>query len=159
MTTEEFEKRFIPLQEGIYRLAFHFLESQEEAEDLVQELYLKLLSNKDKLDPISNPKAYCITLARNLCLDKLRKRSRIKQDTLDKDIGGDTTSEETLIIKEKLQTVLTSIGSLPQKQQEILRMKVQEDMSYEEIAKKTGISNLSIRVMISTIRKKLRQSL
>jgi len=159
MTTEEFNIRYIPLQEGLYRLAFHFLESQEEAEDLVQELYLKLLSNKDSLDYISNPKAYSITLLRNLCLDKLRKKSRSKQSSLDKDIGGEITAEDELITKEKLTKVLAEIKKLPQKQQEILRMKIQEEMSYEDIAKKTGMSNLSIRVLISTVRKKLKTAL
>jgi len=72
MTPEEFARTYIPLGEDLYRLAFSMLGSEQEAEDAVQDLFVKLLSARNSLDRIRNPKAWSYVLMRNLCTDRLR---------------------------------------------------------------------------------------
>lgn len=56
MTAERFRKEYLPLQDELYRVAFYILESSPDAEDAVQDLYLKLWDAADALDGISSPK-------------------------------------------------------------------------------------------------------
>ena len=67
MTEKEFNSTYLSLAEACYRVAFYILESEADAEDALQELFLKLWKNRDSLDGIQNPKAYVMTLLRNLC--------------------------------------------------------------------------------------------
>ena len=71
MTERQFHTAYLSLAETLYRIAFYMLESEAEAEDALQELYLKLWDNRDSLDGVRSPKAYSITLLKNLCLDRI----------------------------------------------------------------------------------------
>ena len=73
MTESLFHKEFLPLAQTLYRIAFYMLESETEAEDAVQEVYAKLWESRDGLDGILSPKAYCIRMLKNLCLNRIRK--------------------------------------------------------------------------------------
>ena len=72
MTNTEFKRRFLPLQKMLYREAFRMLCDSFEAEDAVQNLYLKLWERKDELKNIVAPEAYCRTLLKNICIDRWR---------------------------------------------------------------------------------------
>lgn len=74
MTAEEFIRVYLPLGKGLYRVAFRLLGSQEEAEDAVQDLYLKVWAHREELDRVNNPQAWTLILLRNLCIDRLRAR-------------------------------------------------------------------------------------
>ena len=65
MTPEEFARLYLPLGDGFYQLALRLLDSQEEAEDAVQDLYVKLLSDRERLDTVQDPKAWGYVLLRN----------------------------------------------------------------------------------------------
>ena len=73
MTERTFHRDYVPLAETLYRIAFYMLESRAEAEDAVQELFLKLWETRDRLDEIQSPKAYSIRLLKNLCLHRIRQ--------------------------------------------------------------------------------------
>ena len=55
MSTEEFTELYLPLRGALYRVAFFILESEDDAMDAVQDLYLKLLSSPDALETVRNP--------------------------------------------------------------------------------------------------------
>ena len=77
MTEERFHKEYLSLADTLYRIAFYMLESRSEAEDAVQDVYLKLWNTRDALDGIRSPRAYSVTLLKNLCLDRLRRASHL----------------------------------------------------------------------------------
>lgn len=157
MNREEFCSIYVPLGEMLYKLAYYILESASDAEDSVQDLYIKLWNNRDVLCSINNPKAYCVTLLRNICIDKIRKRREYYEiDVGDEPIGIRGPSEE-IEEKESLKRVMTAIGKLPETQRKILHMRVFEELSYDEIAKRTGINKLTLRVMLSRARNKIRK--
>ena len=76
MTEQRFHSDYLTLAESLYRIAYYILESEAEAEDAVQELYLKLWKMRDALDGIQNPKAYAIRLLKNQCIDRIRRASK-----------------------------------------------------------------------------------
>lgn len=158
MNGREFSDIFLPLSDNFYRVALYLLEDSDDAEDAVQDLYIKLWNSRDTLDAVHNPGAYGITLLRNLCIDRIRSKGRRRREEVDDVVSDAAGADDTMAQKERLGCVMRALSRLPDKQREVLRMKVVEDLSYEEIQKRTGISYISLRVMVSQARKKLKSS-
>lgn len=158
MSTEEFTELYLPLRGALYRVAFFILESEDDAMDAVQDLYLKLLSSSDALETVRNPKAYCITLMRNICLDRVRKASRRPESEVMEAVSDESPADERMSDRQRIKDICQKLSSLPERERTVLRMKVFEDLSYDEIQKRTGIGYLSLRVLLSNARRKLRMS-
>ncbi|MBR0300519.1 MAG: RNA polymerase sigma factor [Bacteroidales bacterium] len=157
MTEKLFHTQYLSLAEALYKVAFYILETQQEAEDAVQELYLKLWKNKDVLDGIKNPKAYAMTILRNLCLDRIRQSSRIAEEEPAEQNEGSTDPYRQMDEKERLEKVLAAVKSLPERQREILILRTIQGLSFEEITERTGMNYLTIRVLLSRARQTIRK--
>lgn len=160
MTEREFKDTYMPLADGLYRVAFYLLESEVDARDAVQDLYVKLWNSRDSLDSIHNPKAYCITLIRNLCLDRMRRLSSNKSLELNENILSENDTGQQLESKERLKLIIEAMNEkLSENQRKVLIMRTIEDLSYEEISQRTGMNGLTLRVLISQARSKLKKVL
>lgn len=156
MTREQFIKLYLPLQEDLYRVAYYILESQQDAEDAVQDLYLRLYDGLDALDSVNNPRAYCITLIRNICIDRIRKTRLSGTDNLPQVPISETPQDERLSQRQQLKEILGRMSRLSKREQEVLKMKVFDGLSYDEIQARTGLSYLNLRVVLSNARRKLK---
>ena len=155
----EIKEIWLPLSDRFYRVAYHILESQEDAEDAVQELYLKLIKTPGKLTDIQDPAAFGITILRNICIDTIRRREKRKSEELHEYMVADVSSpDKAAAEKDKLRILIHEIEKLPQKQSMVLKMRTLEGLEYDEIAKRTGLSLINIRVLISIARKTLKKN-
>lgn len=159
MTSKEFTDTYLPLKDALYRVAYYLLESGTDAEDAVQDLYIKLWNSKDTLAKVCNPRSYCITLMKNLCIDRIRKASGKKSVELKDNLAETESTDNSVIRDELVQRIEKEIAGLPERQRKVLRMRVTEDLSNEEISIRTGMSNMTVRVLLSQARKKLRNTL
>ena len=161
MTHDEFKARYLPLSEGLFRIAFHYLEDSSDAQDTVQDLYIKLWNSKDKLDTVLNPQAYAYTLLRNLCIDRLRKNGSQGSDvdTVELAFPFRSTLKRSTVESVIISAALKHIEDLPPKQREIIRMRIFEELEYEEIARKLGMSEINTRVQLSLARKALKNKM
>lgn len=157
MTESAFHMVWIPLQGRFYRIAYYILESEADAKDAVQDLYLKLWNLRDHLELVHNPSAYGTMLLKNLCIDRIR-RARPTEPP-DQAAVLEPSADQALEAREELGLVQKAIGQLPDTQRKLLGLRVFEGLSYEEIAQKTGLSPLNIRVQVSLARKRIKQSL
>lgn len=157
MTSEVFKERISSLSSGLYRIAYRFLEDDAEAKDAVQDLLIKLWNQRGHLDGVSNLQAYSFTLIKNLCIDRIRKRSKQVNGYMPEKI--DEPPENSVYSRETLRRTLMLMEQLPPKQKEILRLRVFENLEYEEIAKRMGLSQINARVQLSIARKTLKQKL
>lgn len=156
----DFGNIWLPYADRFYRVAFHLLESGPDAEDAVQELYLKLWKARGSLGNVGNPAAYGISVLKNICIDRIRKRTIRHAEPLEKapplqDAPPETRSE----LKDTLRYLMNEMEKLPQKQRDVLRMRTIEGMEYKEIAQRTGLSQVHIRVLIAQARKTLKSRL
>ena len=140
MTPEVLTESFKSLSDGLYRVAYYILESQTDAEDAVQDLFIKLWNSREQLDTVLNLKAYCTTLMKNLCIDRLRKEQRVQVMEPGPDMAEARRVDEDYDAREKLERVMAAIERLPARQRDVMKMYVFEEMSYDEIAEKTGVS-------------------
>ena len=156
----EIKEIWLPLSNRFYRVAYHILESQQDAEDAVQELYLKLIKTPDKFSNIQDPAAYGITILRNICIDIIRRRERRRSEELHEYMIADVDSpDKAATEKDKLRMLIHEIDRLPQKQSKVLKMRAIEGLEYDEISQRTGLSQVNIRVLISIARKTLKKNL
>ena len=114
MRSSEFKMLVMPYSDRIYRMAYRFMGSREEAEDIVQEVYLKLWGLRKELNNYNSIEALSIRIARNLCLDKLRKR-KTSQEAMKLELNkGEAYSEtpfDSLERKEEKEVVLSLIAA------------------------------------------------
>ena len=159
MTSAKFTEDYLPLKDDLYKVAFYILESEPDAEDAVQDLYLKLWDAGDALDTIRVPKAYCISLLRNICIDRLRKYRPEGEEKIPQQTTDDSLQDERMSERQKIEAAIKQMSSLSDSERIVLKLKVFDDLSYEEIQKRTGLSQLSMRVHLSNARRKIRKSI
>lgn len=156
----DFNNIWIPLAERFYRVAFHLLESDQDAEDAVQELYLKLWAARSSLGSIMNPFAYGVSILKNICIDRIRRQSARKTEPLEKappleTVPGQGRSE----MKDTLRYLLAEMEKLPPNQRDVLKMRAVDGLEYEEISQRTGLSQVHVRVLVAKARKTLRSKI
>lgn len=156
----DFDNILISHAERFYRVAFHLLESREEAEDAVQELYLKLYESKHRLMAVSEPLAYGISVLRNICIDRIRRRTVRKAEPVDERIPlEEAPPDSRAASKDLLESLMTEMDKLPDRQAVVLKMKAVEGLDYKDISELTGLSQVHVRVLVSTARKTLKRRL
>lgn len=162
MKSSEFKLLVMPYSDRIYRMAYRLMGNQEEAEDIVQEVYLKLWGLRNELEKYNSIEALSIRIARNLCLDNLRRRKTrqeaIKLETVKAEVYPDTPAE-SLEKKEEKEVVRTLIAALPEPQRSLVHLRHIEGKEYDEIADMVNMNVNAIRVSISRARKQMREML
>lgn len=155
MTYEEFCTVWIPLGESLLATAAGILGSREDGEDALQDLYVKLWQQRDTLDLVHNPAGYATRVLKNLCIDRIRTRKPgvPLPPELEEYASGDVAIENL----EQIRLVSAAVLKLPQSQRRVLEMHALEGKSYEQISKETGMTQLSLRVLLSKARKTLRK--
>ena len=160
MDANDFKRKFLPYHRKLYRAAFHLMGNTQDAEDMVQEAYLKLWKRRNELPTdIANLEAYCVTLVKHVCHDALRL-AHLEEDGCPPEelpIAGSTNVAHEVELKDEARQVMTLIGQLPDQQRQIMQMRDVEDLAYEEIEKATGLTSVNIRVLLSRARKKIRE--
>lgn len=153
-----FRERFLGFHPKLYRIAFALLGRAEDAEDAVQDLYLKLWTKRRELEHIRQAEAYCITLLKNQCLDILRSPKANKRESIEEvfSLSSDKRPDKAVEEKEALSIVQQLIGELPENQQQALRLQSIESCSVEEIEKAMGLTSSNIRTLLSRARKTIR---
>ena len=156
----DFSNIWIPLSDRFYRVAYYLLESEADAEDAVQELYLKLWAARSGLSGIQNPSAYGVSLLKNICIDRIRKRMVRKEEPLEKapPLEGNH-SENRADMKDTLRYLLKEMEKLPDKQRTVLKMRVIDGLEYEDISDHTGLSKVHVRVLMTMARKTLKSKI
>ena len=152
MDAATFKRVFLPLHAKLYRLAYRFVENQADAEDLVQECYIKLWQKRNEWSSVQNPESFSVTIIKHVCLDFLRKK---KPETLSTDgVQWVTDSGETQIEeREQLEKVQAIVTRLPEKQKQVVKLKYWHDLPDEDIEKQTGLKRGNIKMILSRTRK------
>lgn len=165
MNNTEFSQRVMPHSRKMFAVAYRFLQRPEEAEDVLQDVMMKLWQMRDKLPPDKEMLPFLLTVVKNLCLDRLRQK-QTKEENLEMSNIEDVrqnTSQHPLDIddeveeKDKLRHLVGLIDQLPPDQQKVLRLKAFDELTTEEIAKQMSIQPDNVRQLLSRARKKLRE--
>lgn len=159
MDTQEFKQRFMPHYRLLYRVAYHLTGNAQDAEDLLQDLYLKLWQRRDSLPEEATNEAYLATMMRNLFVDQRRlKRLDTSADLKNDDGPPDERSLDRQIdARDEVSHLEGLINELSERDAKIIKMHVIEDRSYDEIEQDTGLSGGNIRIIVMRTKKKLKE--
>jgi RNA polymerase sigma-70 factor (ECF subfamily) len=166
--TELVEKYKQPVMNLVYRT----LRDETEAEDLAQNVFLQVYKSARRYESRAKFSTWLFTIARNLCLNELRRRSRHPAESLEETHGeheGQLQRQyedkknflptETLLHSELAQKIEEALAELPENQRTAILLCRQEDLSYEEIARVLGCSLSATKSLIHRGREVLKQKL
>lgn len=160
MNAHTFKELLLPHSRKMYAMAMTFLKNDDDARDVVQDTLAKLWEKRNELDNIQNAEAYCITMTKNICIDRLRRAQHsgynidVQYETLHMACDETITQIEA---RDRLNNITQLMALLPAQQQKILELRAMGDCSVEEIEKITGLSNVNIRTLLSRARRKLKE--
>lgn len=142
-TRGEFAALVLAFQDRLVRFAFRRLRRRDEAEEVVQEVFLRAYARMPR-NAVAHVSSYLYRMAENACTDALRKRGRnsIPLDTRQAQCIPDPrrgASDETAALQE-LQRVEALIARLPRRQAEVVRLRTLDELSFAEIAEVVGCS-------------------
>ncbi len=161
MLASEFKATVLPLSNKLLRFATQLTKDEEQAKDIIQDIFLKLWQKKETLEDIENMEAFAMRMTKNRCLDLFKAKRliptedeelKIKKDE-QKNLQKEIELSETALIIRKL------INQLPDIQRTIMHLRDIEQYEYEEIAVVTDMTINTIRVNLSRARKKVRDEL
>ena len=156
-----FQTDILPLKNDLYRMARRITMNAAEAEDVVQETMMKVWNRRDQWEQIESIEAFCLTICRNLSLDKVRRMDNQTQ-SLDaaydpKDLGVSSNPEEQAIQSDRIRLVRQMISQLPEKQRSCMQLRDMEGKSYKDIATILDITEEQVKVNIFRARQTIRE--
>lgn len=156
--TEVFEDIFIAYFGKVKYFIKGLVKSDSDAEELAQDVFVKLWINKQSVDPEKSLNAYIYTMARNAALNHL-KRIFIHSNYLKECQREETAcvTEEMILAHETELLIELSVGSMPPQRQTIYRMSRNEGIENEEIAKQLGITKKTVENQLSLALQELRK--
>ncbi|MHC1704631.1 MAG: RNA polymerase sigma factor [Tenuifilaceae bacterium] len=162
MNEHEFTRTVMVYSSKFYGYSYKILGNQEEARDVVQDLYIKLWSMRSNLSNINNIEAFATTIIRNLCIDRLK---RIKRGILHSEHYGKQITHYELNSFEssfndqefKLELIRGAIKKLPDIQKKVFIMRDFEENEFDFIALELGLTSENVRVILSRARMKIRE--
>ena len=158
MTAQDFKQRFMPHYRLLYRVAYRLTGNAQDAEDLLQDTYLKLWMKRDDLTKEAETQAYLVTLMRNFFLDQRRLKRIDTSADLDKAEPPDEQCLDRQIdSRDEASQMEGLIRQLPERDGNIVQMHLVEGRSYKEIEQDTGLSQGNIRIIVMRARQKLKQ--
>lgn len=148
-----FRKLFDRYRQDIYAYSFSLLKSKPQAEEIVQEVFLKVWLNHEKLDPSLSFKSYIFTIARNLAFNSLAKAAndlKLKERIFYKSQTGANLTDTRLLEADYEKLKNRAIEELSPRCKLVFQMSRNEGKSYDQIAKELGISTNTVKNQMST---------
>jgi RNA polymerase sigma-70 factor (ECF subfamily) len=145
----------------IFRICLGFTKNPWEAEELMQEVYVRALRKIGTLKDPSRWREWLIRIARNICLNHLNKQTlhRLFLARTSRDPVEPNSPESHLIWKEQNQALKRAVSRLPRKQREVLILKYYGELSCSEIAATRGIKEGTVLSRLDRARESLRTQL
>jgi RNA polymerase sigma factor (sigma-70 family) len=160
MDAQEFQIQVYPLKNKLFRFAKRILDHTEEAEDVVQEVFIRLWNRRDTLAEYRSVEALAMITTKNMCFDRIKKKKYPVENMDDhrrflENLPMETRSDYS----EEMFRIREAMEELPEQQKMIVHLRDIEGYEFENIARIMEMQENAIRVSLSRARKKLREAL
>ncbi|MFT4762899.1 MAG: RNA polymerase sigma-70 factor (family 1) [Paraglaciecola sp.] len=159
MNSKEFQNTILPIKNTLFRLAKRVVGEASEAEDVVQEVFVKIWNQRSQLTEITNIEAWCMRLTKNLSIDKLRskhRRTEAFQPEFDQ-VDDQQTPYQFVETNDTMQQIENMMNALPEKQKMVMHLRDIEGLAYQEIADALEIPINQVKVYLFRARKQMRE--
>jgi len=157
-----FRELFDLYYDRFFRIAIYYLKKEDDAREIVLDVFLSLWKQKKSLADINNFDNYCFILLKNASLNKLGKdKKNITEplDNLNEPQNTETTPEEILINDELLQIYVQGLDELPPKCREVYILVKEQGLKYAEVAEKLNISIKTVDAQLQKANTYLKQKI
>lgn len=137
----------------VYSLAYLYLKSAVNAQDISQEVFIKLWNKRKEMSGVESIGAWLQVVTRNTVIDSLRKKSESFES---KEMSTKVSPEEEFLSKETARMLREAIDSLSPRQREIYRLSREEGHSYSKIAGDLGIAQETVKEHMKQALKNIR---
>lgn len=143
----------------LFRVAYSVLRSRPEAEDVVQDAFLRVMEHRRSLTTVRDMRVWLIRIAWNLALDRKRRKRPEQLDEIFAHALTDKTMPADVVLEEaqQFQQVLLEIERLPKAERHVLLLSAIEELETAEIAKIVQRSESAVRALLSRARRRLRE--
>ena len=161
MKNISFRTDVLPLKNELFRLALRITLDRADAEDVVQETMLKVWNCRDRWDEIESMEAFCMTICRNMALDKQKRADNQNSsldeghDAVDRSVGANP--EEHMVRQDRVELVRKLMNGLPVKQRTCMQLRDVEGKCYKEIAQILDINEQQVKINIFRARLTVKQ--
>ena len=159
-------------QQPLFNFIYRTLRDEAEAEDVAQNVFLQVYKSRARYERTAKFSTWLFTIARNLCLNELRRRSRHPAESLDEtppdheDVAPrqhedrkEFLPNETVLHGELARKIEEALAELPENQRTAILLCRQDELSYEEIARVLGCSLSATKSIIHRGRETLKEKL
>lgn len=157
-----FDRVFMEYHNKIFSFSYRYLQSREEAEGVVQHVFLTLWNNRETLHEIRNLNAWLFTVTFNQ-IRKIFRNTAITRQKMDSYAAfapsEDNSTLSSIEFNDMMENAEDAINQLPKRQRTILLMRIKEGLSSEEISKKLEINKRTVENHLSSARSALRKIL
>ena len=158
-----FQTDILPLKNEIFRMALRITQNREEAEDVVQETMIKVWNRREQWDQLESIEAFCLTICRNVSLDKLRRMDNQVQ-SLDNDIDPTdlnhaSNPEQVAISHDRSRMVRQFINELPERQRTCMQLRDIEGKSYHDIGIILDMPEQQVKINIFRARQAVKKKI
>lgn len=156
-----FRDDVLPLKDKIFRLALRITLSRAEAEDIVQDVLIKVWNRRDDLAEVDLIEAYSLTVCRNLSLDRLQRKENdnVNLDDAPPTEADDAPPDLQMIRNERIDNIKRLIERLPIPQRAAMQLRDMEGKTYKEISAITGQTEEQVKVNIFRARQYIRKQI
>ncbi len=156
-----FRDEVLPLKDKIFRLALRITLSRAEAEDIVQDVLIKVWNRRDDLAEVDSIEAYSLTVCRNLSLDRLQRKENdnVNLDDAPPTEADDAPPDLQMIRNERIDNIKRLIERLPIPQRAAMQLRDMEGKTYKEISAITGQTEEQVKVNIFRARQYIRKQI
>lgn len=155
-----FDELYLKYNKRVFGFCYGLLRSRDEAEGIVQEVFIKIWENKANLRPDLSFSWYLFTIARNSVINLINHRKYEKEFIRYSEIyrkGYENETEEQIFYSDALDQLENAINRLPPKRKEVFLLSRREGMSYQRIADTLKLSVKTVEVHISQALKQIRE--
>ena len=143
----------------MYALCRSRLISVADSEEATQETFLRAITHNDELKNAGSLGAWLRRIARNVCVDKIRRKQVRKAETLDQHAAYANENDEVVEQKDHADYLLGLIDQLPEVQREVVFLHYYDNMSYDQMAEWLGVARSTVNDRLGKARQTLRGAL
>ena len=161
MTLKEFTYQLVGLKDKLFRFSARIVGNDELAEDVVQEVVIKMWNRREERNDYQNLESYCMRMTKNLSIDKTRAKNyqNVSLDKAPEPVQDSYPPYQQTAQKDTLQHIHQMMQTLPEKQRMVMQLRDIEGMEYKEIAAILDIPLNQVKVNLFRARKKIKMQL
>jgi RNA polymerase sigma-70 factor (ECF subfamily) len=155
-------------QNDIFRFCLHYVKNIEVAKEMVQETFLRIYTARSRFEVSRKFKPWMLCIARNLCLNELKRRKMVQMETLEEYASSareesgeilrapEDSPYELLLTQERHRYLLGVLDALPEESREIVVLRYFQKLSAREIADIVDSTEGAVRTRLHRILKQMR---